>query len=196
MGSIRSCLYVNVKEALHLQKVLKNIRKVCDKFIKLERIICCVLLVAILAICFWSVVMRYCFNNPLSWSEEVIIVLLVWFGFLCMSVETYKDADIAITGFYTALPKPVQKVLDVLRHVVLTVFFYLMYTNSWKIYLLNAKRRLPASHWNQGLQYFPIVLGGVLMFVFSIMNLVGTLIGEKREFTKDVVLIEDEKEGK
>ena len=178
-----------------MQKLLQKIRKVCDKFIKLERIICCVLLVAILAVCFWSVVMRYCFNSPLAWSEEVIIVLLVWFGFLCMSVETYKDADIAITGFYTILPKKAQKVLDVMRHVLLTVFFYLMYTNSWKIYLLNAKRRLPASHWNQGLQYLPIVIGGVLMFVFSIMNLVGTLIGEKREFTNDVTLIEEEKEG-
>lgn len=178
-----------------MQKTLKNIRKVLDKVIKLERIICCVLLVAILAVCFTAVVMRYCFNSPLSWSEEVIIVLLVWFGFLCMSVETYKDADIAITGFYTILPKKAQKVLDVMRHVLLTVFFYLMYTNSWKIYLLNAKRRLPASHWNQGLQYLPIVIGGVLMFVFSIMNLVGTLIGEKREFTNDVTLIEEEKEG-
>ena len=175
-----------------MQKLLKNIRKVCDKFIKLERIICCVLLAIILVVCFTSVVMRYCFDNPLAWSEEVIIVLLVWFGFLCMSVETYKDADIAITGFYTSLPKKAQKALDVLRHVVLTVFFYLMFTNSWKVYLVNAKRRLPASHWNQGLQYLPIVVGGVLMFAFSILNLIGTLTGEKREFTKDVVLIEEE----
>jgi len=30
------------------------------------------------------------------------------------------------------------------------------------------------------------------MFVFSILNLIGTLIGEKREFTKDVMLIEEE----
>ena len=78
-----------------MQKTLQSIRKVLDKFVKLERIICCVLLVAILAVCFASVVTRYCFNSPLSWSEEVIIVLLGWFGFLCMSVETYKDADYA-----------------------------------------------------------------------------------------------------
>ena len=65
-----------------MQKTLKNIRKVLDKVIKLERIICCVLLVAILVVCFTAVVMRYCFNSPLSWSEEVIIVLLVWFGYL------------------------------------------------------------------------------------------------------------------
>ena len=177
-----------------MQKTLKNIRKVLDKLIKVERIVCCLLLVVILAICFVSVIMRYFLNNPLSWSEEVIIVLLVWFGFLCMSVETYNDTNIAITGFYTSLPAGARKVCDILRHVVLTVFFYLMTTNSWKIFVINSRKRLPASHWNQGLQYFPIVLGGALMLVFSILNLIGTLIGEKREFTKDVMLI-GEKEG-
>lgn len=172
---------------------MKNIRKVLDKVIKLERIICCVLLVIILAVCFSAVVMRYCFNSPLSWSEEVIIVLLVWFGYLCMSVETYNDASISITGLYSMLPKSVQKVCDVMRHVLLTVFFYLMTTNSWKIFVLNSRKRLPASHWNQGLQYFPIVLGGTLMLVFSVLNLIGALINEKREFTNDVMLIEEEK---
>ena len=174
-----------------MEKALKNIRKVLDKVIKLERILCCLLLVVILAICFSSVVMRYFFNNPLSWSEEVIIVLLVWFGFLCMSVETYNDTNIAITGFYTSLPAGARKVCDILRHVVLSVFFYLMFSNSWKIFVLNSRKRLPASHWNQGLQYFPIVLGGVLMFTFSILNLIGTLTNEKREFTEDVMLIEE-----
>jgi TRAP-type C4-dicarboxylate transport system permease small subunit len=176
-----------------LQKLLQKIRKVCDKFIKLERIICCLLLVAILAVCFWSVVMRYCFNSPLSWSEEVIIVLLVWFGYLCMSVETYNDTNIAITGFYAILPKGVQKACNVMRHVILAVFFYLMTSNSYKIFVLNSRKRLPASQWNQGLQYFPIVLGGALMLVFSVLNLVGELINEKREFNNDVMLIEEEK---
>ena len=174
-----------------MEKTLKNIRKVLDKVIKLERILCCLLLVVILTICFSSVVMRYFFNNPLSWSEEVIIVLLVWFGYLCMSVETYNDTNIAITGFYTALPAGARKVCDILRHVVLSVFFYLMFSNSWKIFVLNSRKRLPASHWNQGLQYFPIVLGGVLMFAFSILNLIGTLANEKREFTEDVMLLEE-----
>jgi len=176
-----------------MQKTLKNIRKVLDKVIKLERVLCCVLLVAILVVCFTAVVMRYCFNSPLSWSEEVIIVLLVWFGYLCMSVETYNDTNIAITGVYTKLPAKVQKACDVMRHVILSVFFYLMASNSWKIFVLNSRKRLPASQWNQGLQYFPIVLGGVLMLVFSVLNLIGALINEKRVFTKDVMLIEEEK---
>ena len=67
-----------------MQNGLKKVRRILDKFVKAERYICCALLVVILIICFCSVVMRYVFSKPWSWSEEVIIILLVWFGFLCM----------------------------------------------------------------------------------------------------------------
>lgn len=159
---------------------MKAIRKVLDNLIRIERYVCCALLFVIMIICFGSVVMRYVFSKPWSRSEEVIIVLLVWFGFLCMSIETYQDSNIAITGFYKKLPKPIQKLCDVLRHVLLAVFCYLMTTDSFKIFQLNLRKTLPASQWNQGLQYFPMVLGGALMFVFSILNIIGTLIDEKR----------------
>lgn len=178
-----------------MQNGLKKVRRVLDKFVKAERYICCALLVVILIICFCSVVMRYVFSKPWSWSEEVIIVLLVWFGFLCMSIETYNDTNIAVSGFYKNFPKPVQKACDVLRHVLMAVFFWLMASNAYKIFLVNSRKRLPASHWNQGLQYFPMVLGGALMLVFSIINIIGALINEKRELTSDTVVIEEKREG-
>ena len=164
---------------------MQKIRKVIDVFIRIERYICCALLVAILVICFGSVVMRYVFNKPWAWSEEIIIVFLLWFGFLCMSIEIYNDSSISITGFYRKLPKPAQHVLDVLRHVLLAVFFWLMLNNGLMIFRINTRKRLPASHWNQGLQYFPMVLGGAIMLVFSVLNIVGTLIREKREIVDE-----------
>ena len=160
---------------------MQKIRKVIDVFIRIERYICCALLVAILAVCFGSVVMRYVFNKPWAWSEEVIIVLLLWFGFLCMSMEIYNDASISIHGFYKHLPAGVKRCLDVLRHVLLSVFFWLMMNNGWMIFKINSRKRLPASHWNQGMQYFPMVLGGAIMLVFSVLNIIGTLTKEKRE---------------
>lgn len=160
---------------------MQKVRKVLDKLILLERYICCALLVIIMAICFGSVVMRYVFSRPWSWSEEVIIVFLLWFGFLCMSIETYHDRNIAITGIYSRLPTPARKALDILRHGLLCAFFFLMTKDSWQIFLLNITKRLPASHWNQGLQFFPMLLGGALMLLFSVVNIVGVLVGEVRE---------------
>ena len=165
---------------------MQKLRKILDVVTQIERYVCCVLLVAIMAVCFGSVVMRYVFNKPWSWSEEVIIVFLVWFGFLAMSVETYNDSNIAITGLYSHFPKPIQKACDVLRHVLLSVFFYLMMSNSWKVFQLNARKRLPASQWNQGLQFFPIVFGGAVMSVCCILNLIGIFVKEERKTSAGV----------
>ncbi len=171
---------------------MQKIRRIIDVLIRVERYFCCALLVAILVVCFGSVVMRYFVNKPWAWSEEVIIVLLLWFGFLCMSIETYNDTNIAITGFYKRLPEPVQRGLDLMRHVLLAVFFWLMTTNGWKIFLINKRKRLPASHWNQGLQYFPMVLGGTIMLVFSIINIVGVLTREKRQLVDEAARLDRE----
>lgn len=159
---------------------MQKLRKILSKLIWVERYVCCAILIVIMAICFGSVLMRYVLNKPWAWSEEVIIVFLVWFGFLCMSIETYRDSNIAITGFYNKLPKKAQRFLDLLRHVLLTVFYYLMTTESWRLFWVNSRKRLPASQWNQGLQYFPMVFGGAIMLAFSLINIIGVLINEKR----------------
>ena len=106
---------------------MQKLRKFLDHVIQLERYICCALLVAIMVICFGAVIMRYVVSKPWSWSEEVIIVMLVWFGFMVMSVETYNDSNIAIT-----------------------------------------------------------VLGGALMFAFSIINLIGVFVKEERQTSDGV----------
>lgn len=160
---------------------MAKLRKVLDKLTTIEKYVCCVLLVLMLIVCFASVIMRYVFNSPFSWSEEVILVFLVWFGFLCMSVDVLTDSHIAITGVYAHFPPAVQKVCDVLRHLLLIVFFFLMAKDGWQIFLINCKKRLPASQWSQGLQFFPMVLGGTLMCLFSLVNLIGVFVKEKSE---------------
>ena len=53
-----------------------------------------------LVINFMQVLMRYVFNAPFAWSEEIILVLLVWFGFFCMSIDIFYDSHISLTGIY------------------------------------------------------------------------------------------------
>ena len=92
--------------------------------VKLEQWICCVFLVIMLAVCFGAVVMRYVFSKPLVWSEEIILTILIWFGFLCISIAT---------------------------------------------------------HLSQGVQYFPIVFGGILTALYSAVNLLEYLIGNQEK---------------
>lgn len=151
---------------------MSKIRKYLGYVVKAEQYVCCVLLVIMLAVCFTAVVMRYAFSKPLVWSEEVILTMLIWFGFMCISIGTFGDSHIAIEGAYKCFPAPVKKACDLLRHVLLMVFGCLMVYYGWKVFKINLLKRLPATHWSQGIQYFPMVFGGGLTAIYSALNLV------------------------
>ena len=160
-----------------------KIKKGLGYVVAVEHYVCCALLVVMLSICFVAVVMRYAFNSPIVWSEEVILTCLIWFGFMCISIGIYRDDHIAIEGVFNKLPPLARKALTVFRHVLLMVFCMFMTYYGWKIFKINLQKRLPATHWSQGLQYFPMVFSGVLMTVYSIVNLIETLIPYKKEET-------------
>lgn len=160
---------------------MDKIKKGLGYIVTAEQYACCALLVIMLAICFVAVVMRYAFSRPLVWSEEVILTCLIWFGFMCISIGIFRDDHIAIEGAFHKFPPFVQFACTIFRHVVLTVFCAFMTYYGWKIFKINLLKRLPATHWSQGLQYFPMVFGGALMTVYSAVNLIETLSSKNKK---------------
>lgn len=160
---------------------MAKIKKGLGYIVTAEQYICCVLLVTMLLVCFVAVVLRYIFSRPLVWSEEVILTCLIWFGFMCISIGVYKNDHIAIEGVYHMSPPLIRKAFDILRHVLLLVFSCLMIYYGWSILKINIPKRLPATRWSQGIQFLPMVFSGVLMTVFSVVNLIETLgMGKKQ----------------
>ena len=132
--------------------------------------VCSVLLVLMLMVTFVQVVMRFVFNSPFSWSEEVTLMLLVWFGYICMSVDIYTDKHAALYFLYNRLPAPFKKGADLLRFLLLFWFFTQMVWYGGMITRLNLPKAQPATGASQGLLFMPLVAGGILMAVFCIIN--------------------------
>lgn len=160
---------------------MDKIKKGLGYIVMAEQYACCALLVIMLAICFVAVVMRYVFSRPLVWSEEVILTCLIWFGFMCISIGIFRDDHIAIEGAFHKFPQAMQFACTVFRHAVLLVFCIFMTYYGWKIFKINLLKRLPATHWSQGIQYFPMVFGGALMTVYSAVNLIETLSSKNKK---------------
>ncbi len=160
---------------------MSKVRKYLGYVVKAEQYVCCVLLVIMLTVCFGAVVMRYAFSKPLVWSEEVILTLLIWFGFMCISIGAFGDSHIAIEGAYNLFPPAVKKACDLLRHILLLGFGCFMIYFGWQVFQINLMKRLPATHWPQGIQYFPMVFGGVLTAIYSLVNLIECIAGKKDE---------------
>ncbi|KEA63911.1 TRAP-type transport system, small permease component, predicted N-acetylneuraminate transporter [Marinobacterium lacunae] len=78
-----------------------------------------------------QVVLRYLFDSPLFWAEEVAVQILVAMSFLGVSYLIYRQQLVAIDFIYLMLAKPLRRLASCLFQLValasLVLFAWLTY---------------------------------------------------------------------
>lgn len=168
-----------------IHKFLDKARRLFDKVTHVERYLCAYLLIIMVAITFVQVVMRFVFSSPFSWAEEITLMLLVWFGYLCMALDIYTDSHAALYFLYNKMPPVVQKGADLFRHGILTWLFIELTKYGWQITKLNLVKPQPATRLSQGWLFAPLVFGGILMTVYAVYNLLKVIVKPLSEYKKE-----------
>lgn len=70
----------------------------------------------------YAVVLRYVFNQPIGWSEEVSTYLMIWAAFLGAAYALKEDAHIGVDLLLSRLPERF-KPLFLLFHCMIGVIF-------------------------------------------------------------------------
>lgn len=93
---------------------MKNskIKKYIDCFLNLDLILGMVCLAVLVVITFLGAMMRYFFNNPFIWLEEVQIWMIIWAIFSGAGYAFRSGAHVAIDVFVDALPRKIQTIID------------------------------------------------------------------------------------
>ena len=80
-----------------------------DKFLEVVfiilKVLLIILLVTMVGILIAHIWFRYVLNNSLTWSEELLKILLVWFGMLSVAVLAARREHVAIVIFKSKMPK-------------------------------------------------------------------------------------------
>ncbi|MCD8341324.1 MAG: TRAP transporter small permease [Clostridiales bacterium] len=92
----------------------------------LEEVLLILLLICMVCIMGIQVVARYCFNQSLSWSEELTQYLFVWATFISVSYCVKKRISIKIEQLLNILPEPGQTALRLFRHTIVFIFCIIM----------------------------------------------------------------------
>lgn len=153
-----------------------------DKFVeviyKILKVVLCVVLISMVVILMAHILARYVFNNSLTWSEELLKILLVWFGLLSVSVLAARREHVAIVVFKEHMPK---KVADILTKVtqVITVLICLVVIYVGVQYILSAGHRpTPALRLPYGYAYAAIPVSFTFVTLFEFRNLLVDLTGK------------------
>ncbi len=105
---------------VYLIRTIKNVSEITHKF---GTYILIPIMVTIIAL---DVILRYIFNAPLVWGQEVNGIFLFILLFACQSHCWDKNHHIRMDVFYNHFPSAIKKISDILTALAGISFFGLM----------------------------------------------------------------------
>jgi len=99
----------------------------------LESTLCMILLSVFTVVLFVQVVMRYVFNNSLSWSEELARYLFIWLVFIGISFGAKQMKHLKIDVFLNVFPKKFRPYVVVFADVIVLVFAAIVMYSAYTI---------------------------------------------------------------
>ena len=159
----------NVRDTL--RKVLVPLNHFVHRIIL---IIAQISMLAMVAIVFLTVVLRYCFNTGLSWAEELLVTV---FAFIACAIGVRDHMHVAVNAVYNLFPVNGRgrHVMDVLTDVatLLCGLFMLFAGGDRVIKLFSLPGVMPITGISTAWQYLPIPVAGFVMAFDSLLFLLG-----------------------
>ena len=106
--------------------MVEKIDKALEVVFKIMKVLLILVLVSMVVILMAHIVFRYVLNNSLTWSEELLKIMLVWFGMMSVAVLAARREHVAIVVFKEHMPKKVQNFLTKLTQFIIVGICILM----------------------------------------------------------------------
>ncbi|MGD8171631.1 TRAP transporter small permease [Vibrio sp. TRT 21S02] len=129
------------------------------------------LLELIVVITVGQVILRYVFNQPTSWSEEVTLLFLVWYGMLSIAIGVRTHSHVAIVYLRDRSPAMIGRGLDYFAYCCVCGFALVLLLNAQTLVDIAGAQILPASGLPKKLLYYSAVAGALLMVMNALTNL-------------------------
>ena len=104
-----------------------------DKIVKYSGYLASALFIAIGFIVSYEVIMRYLFNSPTIWVNEVSRFLQIWATYLALTYSFHKKDFIRITVIYDRLNDNGKKILDFISFIFILIFSSFVVYFGWLI---------------------------------------------------------------
>ncbi|HLV09815.1 MAG TPA: TRAP transporter small permease [Halanaerobiales bacterium] len=143
-----------------------------------------IFLILMIIIVTMTVITRYTINFTFRWSDEVALLLMIWFGFIGLALGVKSSIHLSVEFFMGLLPDRFQKWIYQLENILVGVFGWSMLYYGIELYNKTKRTILPATMWSRGLLYVIIPVSGAFVFIFSIEKFINNI--KKKALITDI----------
>ena len=154
-----------------------------NKLVQYSGYLASALFIAIGFIVSYEVIMRYLFNSPTIWVNEVSRFLQIWATYLALTYSFHKQDFIRITVIYDRLNENGKKILDFISFIFILIFSSFVVYFGWLI----AYDSLKVGRTSSTILDVPSFLTELaipLCFAFLVLRVILEIITYVRNFVK------------
>lgn len=126
----------------------------------------CMVLILLLVVA--QVAMRYLFNSPLTWSEELAVFVMIWLTFIGSLICMRDKEHIEVTILVDHLPRTLQRVVVVFSRLASVFFLLVVAYYGFELVMENMAVTSPANKLSMGLVYTIIPLSSLGMVFYLV----------------------------
>ncbi len=145
---------------------MQNILRAVDRVVEVVGAIMTALMVVIV---FLSVIGRYVFHHVPAWSVEVVLILMMWFGFLSIAIGFRYRLHIQVTMFIDKLPLSLQAIFDKITSLLIMIFGIILLVEGVRFTIFSWSSTLSVINLPTGIQYIVVPVAGALTFVYGLV---------------------------
>lgn len=159
---------------------MKMFKKYLDRVFSWVLILAMVLLVAMVVIVFANVVFRYGFDSGIRWSEEIALVIVVWFTFIAMALGVKENLHININILPKKLPRAFTDSLNLIKYILEIGIGGILFHYGIKLTQNASRSQLPATGISNAVNYVIVPIASVFIILYAFYFLSVAIIDLKR----------------
>lgn len=142
-----------------------------DALAQIATALASVMIVALIVIFGWLVYGRYVLNATPTWVEQAALLLVVWITFLGAAVGVRRRTHLAVDFIRDAAPATVRRLALIFCSLALIFFGAMLAWQGYVMFERTVRRAIPLLGISEGWRAVPVVIGGVMIFLFALDEL-------------------------
>ncbi len=160
---------------------MQNMKKRMDKFAHVIEIIGGIGILIMTLTVLLQVIMRYVFNSPLTWTEELARYLFIYLTFIGGGLLVYQRGHLFVEVIFNNLPDRVRKGIQIFIDAIVCGFSVYLLISAKTLMGIASGSYSTAMHIPMEYISFSVLLGAVLIILFSVCNIYEDLKNLKKD---------------